>query len=209
MLCKASQGIYKEDNINNIYGHRFVEGNLSETRCIETCWVCLWMFFVLNRFEDVESRNIHRSFVGWTGTELSFVQLSSSPRLRPLGRRPRENRLRPNAAPPGGGQRPRRGCRAFALDRCRGRRQGLLRPGASKWWEAGAEIESPIWGTSEGFSGLKFMDFAYHGGSQYQRIAASPCQCCCIVGLKLPDCSRICSSDEREIADVARGNERQ
>ena len=23
------------------YRHRFVEGNLSETRCIETCWVCL------------------------------------------------------------------------------------------------------------------------------------------------------------------------
>ena len=59
------------------------------------------------------------------------------------------------------------------------------------------------------FSCLKFMDFAYHGCSQYQRIAASPCQCCCIVGLKLPDCSRSCSSDEREIADVARGNERQ
>ena len=50
-------------------------------------------FFALNSFEDVESRNIHRSFVGWTGTELSFVQLSSSPRLRPLGRRPRESRL--------------------------------------------------------------------------------------------------------------------
>ena len=30
------------------------------------------MFFVLNRFEDVESRNIHRSFVGGTGTELSI-----------------------------------------------------------------------------------------------------------------------------------------
>ena len=35
--------------VNNIYiyifiefyRHRFVEGNLSETRCIETCWVCL------------------------------------------------------------------------------------------------------------------------------------------------------------------------
>ena len=37
MLCKASQGIYNGDKINNIYGHRFVEGNLSETRCIETC----------------------------------------------------------------------------------------------------------------------------------------------------------------------------
>ena len=140
--------------------------------------------------------------------ELSFVQLSSSPRLRPLGRRPRESRLRPNAAGVRGRQRPRRGCRAFALDRRRGGRQGQRWPGASKR-EAGPEIESPIWGTSEGFSCLKFMDFAYHGCSQYQRIAASPCQCCCIVGLKLPDCSRICSSDEREIADVARGNERQ
>ena len=137
MLCKASQGIYKEDKINNIYGHRFVEGNLSETRCIETCWVCLWLFFVLNRFEDVESRNIHRSFVGWTGTELSLVQLSSSPRLRPLGRRPRESRLRWNAAALGGSLRPRRGCRAFALQRRRGRRQEQRWPGASKWWEAG------------------------------------------------------------------------
>ena len=27
-----------------IYRHRFVEGNLSETRCIETCWVCLQLF---------------------------------------------------------------------------------------------------------------------------------------------------------------------
>ena len=53
------------------------------------------------------------------------------------------------------------------------------------------------------------MRFVYYGCSQYQRIAASPCQCCCIVGLELPDYSRICSSDEREIADVARGNERQ
>ena len=82
-------------------------------------------------------------------------------------------------------------------------------PGPQSDGKQGAEIESPIWGTSEGFSCLKFMDFAYHGCSQYQRIAASPCQCCCIVGLKLPDCSRISSSDEREIADVARGNERQ
>ena len=166
--------------------------------------MCLWLFFVLNRFEDVESRNIHRSFVGWTGTELSFVQPSSSPRLRP-----RENRLRLHAAALRGALGPRRGCRAFALQRRRGGRQDQRWPGASKWWEAGPEIESPTWGTSEGFSGLKFMDFAYHGCSQYQRIAASPCQCCCIVGLKLPDCSRICSSDERETADVARGNERQ
>ena len=152
----------------------------------------------------------HSSFVcRLNGTELSFVQLSSSPRLRPLGRRPRESRLRQHAAALGGSQRPRRGCGAFALQRRRGGRQEQRWPGASKWWEAGPEIESPTWGTSEGFSGLKFMDFAYHGCSQYQRIAASPCQCCCIVGLKLPDCSRICSSDEREIADVARGNERQ
>ena len=141
--------------------------------------------------------------------ELSFVQLSSSPRLRPLGRRPRESRLRPNAAAHRGSQRPRRGCGAFALDRCRGGRQERLWPGASKREAGGRNRVSDLGHLRKGFSCLKFMDFAYHGCSQYQRIAASPCQCCCIVGLKLPDCSRICSRDEREIADVARGNERQ
>ena len=127
-----------------------------------------------------------------------MVQLSSSPRLRPLGRRPRGNRLRRHAAALGGGHRPRRGCGVVAVQRRRSGRQERPWPGASSDGKQGAEIESPIWG-AEGFSCLKFMDFAYHGCSQYQRIAASPCQCCCIVGLKLPDCSRICSRDEREI----------
>ena len=57
---------------NELLNHRdrFIEGNLSE-RCIETCSVCLRLFvnvflafFALNSLEDVESRNIHRSFVG-------------------------------------------------------------------------------------------------------------------------------------------------
>ena len=62
----------------------------------------------------------------------AFPQLSSSPRLRPLGRRPRESRLRQHAAALGGSQRPRRGCGAFALQRRRGRRQEQRWPGASK-----------------------------------------------------------------------------
>ena len=87
--------------INHIYRHRFVEGNLPETRCIETCWVCLWLFvivfFALNSFEDVESRNIHRSFVGWTGTELSFpttfvVSAASASRPTAPGKPPEATR---------------------------------------------------------------------------------------------------------------------
>ena len=57
---------------SELLNHRnsFIEGNLSE-RCIETCSVCLRLFvnvfgifIALNSFEEVESRNIHRSFVG-------------------------------------------------------------------------------------------------------------------------------------------------
>ena len=44
--------------------------------------MCLWMFFVLNRFEDVESRNIHRSFVGWTGRSSALFNFR---RLRGFG----------------------------------------------------------------------------------------------------------------------------
>ena len=45
---------------------------------------------------------------------------------------PGESRLRQHAAPLCGSQRPRRGCGAFALDRCRSGRQEQLWPGASK-----------------------------------------------------------------------------
>ena len=95
--------------------------------------------------------------------------------------------LRPNAAALRGSQRPRRGCRAFALKRRRGGRQDQRWPGASKREADGRNRVSLTWGTSEGFSCLKFMDFAYHAWFQDQRIAASPCQCCCIVGLEFPD----------------------
>ena len=164
------------------------------------------MFFVLNRFEDVESRNIHRSFVGGTGTELSILTtfvVSAASASRPTA----------PGKPPEASRRCtwRRTTATSRLQSFCSPKGPRSTPRTTMAWglKAGSRARSPVsltWGTSEGFSCLKFIDFAYHGCSQYQRIAASPCQCCCIVGLKLPDCSRICSSDEREIADVARGN---
>ena len=50
------------------------------------------------------------------------------------------------------------------------------------------------------------MHFAYHGYYQWQRSAASPCQCCCILGLEFPD---YCSSDQRQVTDGAPGVEKQ
>ena len=48
------------------------------------------MLFCFAQFKAVESKNIHHSFVGWTGIELSCPQRSSSPRrigLRAVVRR--------------------------------------------------------------------------------------------------------------------------
>ena len=35
----------------------FIEGNLSETRCIETCSMCLWMVFCFAQFDCVKTKN--------------------------------------------------------------------------------------------------------------------------------------------------------
>ena len=79
-------------------------------------------------------------------------------RLRPpeatAADQPRENPLRPNAAPLRGELRPHRGCRVPALERRRGGRHGQQGPGAS---EARPEIRAPTWGISTRFSRLKFM----------------------------------------------------
>ena len=96
-----------------------------------------------------------RSFVGWTSIELSIpitsvvlprrIGLCAVARRKPtaaLTGFPGRNRLRLHAAAPGGGQRPRRGCRAVALKRCRRGRQDERWPGASIR-EAGRDIESP------------------------------------------------------------------
>ena len=96
--------------------------------------------FALNSFEDVESKTfvLRLSVVS---VELRCPQLPSSfAAHRPLRRRtagspqrldgfPGESRLRPNAAAPGGGQRPRRGCGVAAEQRRRGGRQGQIWPG--------------------------------------------------------------------------------
>ena len=43
----------------------FNEGNLLETRCIETCSMCLWMVFCLSQFDCVKTKTM--SFVvNWT-----------------------------------------------------------------------------------------------------------------------------------------------
>ena len=134
---------------------------------------CVWIYFALH---SLKLLNIHRSFVGWTGIELSIPTTSvvlrtasaSAPSCR---RKPQRPRL--DAAAPGGGQRPRRGCRAPFVERRRGGRQGEQGPGASIreacashrvsnlghfkiFFRAWRNQVSPTWGTSRIFLGWKF-----------------------------------------------------
>ena len=53
------------------------------------------------------------------------------------------------------------------------------------------------------------MHCACHKYSQYQRIQHLLVNVVVLLDVNIPDDSRICSRDEREIVDVARGNERQ
>ena len=70
-----------------LLNHRnsFIEGNLSETRCIETCSVCLrlfvnvFAFFALNSFEDVESKTFIVRLSVERVIELRCPQRSSFP----------------------------------------------------------------------------------------------------------------------------------
>ena len=110
-------------------------------------------FFALN-FEDVESK----TFI----VRLSFERVQSSAAhnfRRPTSSAswpssaeattrdgPRQKPLRPNAAPRGGGQRQRQGCRALALKWRRGGRQEQQWPGPQSG-KHGPEIPSPTWST--------------------------------------------------------------
>ena len=75
----------------------------------------------------------------------------------PKPRRPtasRRKRLRRHAAPPGGIQRPRGGCRASAVQRgCGGRQEERHWPGASEAGSGARNPVSPTWGTSKSVSG--------------------------------------------------------
>ena len=135
--------------------HRFLCGNvvLKLVQCVCECFLLctVWSCWV---------QNIHHSFVGWTGIELSCPHLpfvirtasasapcrtGGSPQ-RPDGF-PGKSALRPNAAALGGGRRPRRGCGVAAEQRRRGGRQGERWPGPQSAKRA-PDIESRTWGVS-------------------------------------------------------------
>ena len=101
-------------------------------------------------FEDVESKTfIVRLLFEWDNFRRPTSSASSAVVCRShSGRRPRENRLRLEAAPQGGILRQGRGCAVFALKRGRGGCHDKRWPGAS---EAGPEIPSPTRGTSTRF----------------------------------------------------------
>ena len=128
--------------------------------------MCLRLFvniFCFGHFEDAESETfIVRLSV--EPVELSFVQLSSSPRLRPLDRRPLEATVAD-----GPGKAPE------AERRCTGRRstatsrlQSFCSQKAPRWkprttmargLKGGSRARNPVsltWGTSKSFSHLKF-----------------------------------------------------
>ena len=148
-----------------LLNHRnsFIEGNLSETRCIETCSVCLrlfvdvfFSFFALNSFEDVESKTFIVRLSVERVPELSFVQLSSPPAASATaadGPR-RKSCPRQHAAARGGAERPRRSGGVFAEQRRRGGRQGRRWPGAS---EAGPRKSRLRCGISVGFPSLEIL----------------------------------------------------
>ena len=57
--------VNKNYNIIDFVWLCFIEGNLSEASCIETCSMCLWMFFCFSQFDCVKTKTM--SFVvNWT-----------------------------------------------------------------------------------------------------------------------------------------------